>query len=133
MPISLRYEGDANRFAILIRELRNPVAKAATAAVKEAAAIVKRDSKAALSSAGFSVRGSNAMRVRITPKSGDSIDMLRGLARCIRRATQADQCWLAGAHVTQSCAPLQRLCASAKARGCLEERPMFRCLLAYLQ
>ena len=56
-------------------ELQKDIAKAATAAVKEADAIVKKDSASALSSAGFSSRSSRAMRSVITPKTGDSINV----------------------------------------------------------
>src|SRR5204863_9920903 len=49
--------------------------KAATAAVKEADSIVKKEAATALSSAGFSIRSSRAMRSVITPKTGDSINV----------------------------------------------------------
>lgn len=56
-------------------ELQKDIAKAATAAVKEADGLVKKESQAALSSAGFSGRSSRAMRSVITPKTGDSINV----------------------------------------------------------
>ncbi len=54
-------------------KLQKPIAKAATAAVKEAGKLVKAEAKRALSQAGFG-RVSNAMRTVVKPKTGDSIE-----------------------------------------------------------
>jgi len=58
-----------------IKDLEKPMAKAATAAIKDADALVKKGAKSAFASAGFSGRSQNAMKSVITPKSGDSINV----------------------------------------------------------
>ncbi len=58
-----------------ILKIQEPIAKAATAAVKEADKLVKAEASAELRGIGFSTRSSKAMRSVITPKTGDSINI----------------------------------------------------------
>src|SRR3954453_19221142 len=55
------------------REIERPLAKAATAAVREAGEIAKRDGRASIAAAGFSRKWQNALRVNIYPLQGDSL------------------------------------------------------------
>jgi len=54
--------------------LSKPIAKAATATIREAARLVKKEFKTEFSGAGFSARTANAGRASIKPKTGDSIN-----------------------------------------------------------
>lgn len=64
--------GDFDKFA---RQAEAPIAKAATAAVKEADKLVKAEAKSEFAAAGFSGRSQNAMKSVLTPKTGDSINV----------------------------------------------------------
>ncbi len=75
MTLQLVYAAVGGDLEQKIRELEKPIAKAATAAVKDADALVKKESKSALASAGFSGRSQNAMKSVMTPKTGDSINV----------------------------------------------------------
>jgi hypothetical protein len=56
----------AKRFVDTItREIQRPIAKAATAAIREAGEIAKRDGRASIAAAGFSRKWQNALRVNI--------------------------------------------------------------------
>jgi hypothetical protein len=57
----------------IVRELQRPIAKAATAAIREAGEIAKRDGRASIPAAGFSRKWQNALRVNIYPPQGDSM------------------------------------------------------------
>src|SRR6185369_9369761 len=69
------FEAVTGNFDAFARQLEAPMAKAATAAVKDADKLVKTDSKAAFAAAGFSGRSQNAMKSFLTPKTGDSINV----------------------------------------------------------
>jgi hypothetical protein len=57
----------------IVKEMQRPIAKAATAAVREAGEIAKRDGRASIAAAGFSRKWQNALRVNIYPPQGDSM------------------------------------------------------------
>ena len=57
----------------IVRELQAPIAKAATAAVREAGDIAKNNGRASIAAAGFSRKWQNALRVNIYPPQGDSL------------------------------------------------------------
>jgi uncharacterized protein DUF6441 len=64
----------AKRFVdTIVKELQRPIAKAATAAIREAGEIAKRDGRASIAAAGFSRKWQNALRVNIYPPQGDSM------------------------------------------------------------
>lgn len=50
------------------------IAHAATAAIKEAADLAKAQGRANIASAGFSARWQNALRAKVYPDSGESVD-----------------------------------------------------------
>ena len=57
-----------------LKGIRDPIAKAATAAVTDAGAQMKSEGRANIGAAGFSSRWQNAWRVSMYPKGGVSID-----------------------------------------------------------
>jgi hypothetical protein len=57
----------------VVKEVQRPIAKAATAAVREAGEIAKRDGRTSIAAAGFSRKWQNALRVNIYPPRGDSM------------------------------------------------------------
>lgn len=66
-------DGAKNFVDTIAREIQRPIAKAATAAVREAGEIAKRDGRASIAAAGFSRKWQNALRVNIYPPQGDSL------------------------------------------------------------
>lgn len=64
----------SGEFHTFVDEIQKPIAKAATAAIKNASAEVKKESRAAFAGAGFSGKSQKAMKSVITPKTGDSIN-----------------------------------------------------------
>jgi hypothetical protein len=57
----------------IVKEIQRPIAKAATAAVREAGEVAKRNGRASIAAAGFSRKWQNALRVNIYPPQGDSL------------------------------------------------------------
>jgi hypothetical protein len=57
----------------IVKEMQRPIAKAATAAIREAGDIAKRNGRASIAAAGFSRKWQNALRVNIYPPQGDSM------------------------------------------------------------
>src|SRR5262245_61158321 len=57
----------------ITREVQRPIAKAATAAVREAGEIAKQNGRGSIAAAGFSRKWQNALRVNIYPAQGDSL------------------------------------------------------------
>jgi len=57
----------------IVKEMQRPIAKAATATIREAGKIAKRDGRASIAAAGFSRKWQNALRVNIYPPRGDSM------------------------------------------------------------
>lgn len=75
--MTLRYSYMAERGAFVegIADLKNPPAEAATAAMREAAVIIKTQGRAEIARAGFSKRFQNALRAEAFPRGGQvSID-----------------------------------------------------------
>ena len=58
---------------VIAREVQKPIAKAATAAMKDAGDVAKRTGRSSIASAGFSRKWQNALRVNIYPAQGDSM------------------------------------------------------------
>jgi hypothetical protein len=58
---------------VIARELQKPIAKAATAAMRDAAEVAKRAGRSSIASAGFSRKWQNALRVNIYPAQGNSM------------------------------------------------------------
>src|SRR6187401_937094 len=59
--------------ATITKEIQRPIAKAATAAIREAGEIAKRDGRSSIAAAGFSRKWQNALRVNIYPPQGESL------------------------------------------------------------
>jgi hypothetical protein len=57
----------------VVEEMQRPIARAATAAIREAGEIAKRDGRASIAAAGFSRKWQNALRVNFYPPQGDSM------------------------------------------------------------
>jgi hypothetical protein len=57
----------------VVKEVQRPIAKAATAAVREAGDIAKRVGRASIAASGFSRKWQNALRVNIYPPQGYSL------------------------------------------------------------
>jgi hypothetical protein len=70
----------------ITKELQRPIAKAATAAVREAGEIAKRNGHASIAAAGFSRKWQNALRVNVYPPLGDSMRPAAFLFHKIRYA-----------------------------------------------
>src|SRR5207253_846581 len=70
----------------IVKELQRPIAKAATAAVREAGEIAKRNGRASIAAAGFSRKWQNALRVNVYPPQGDSMRPAAFLFHKIRYA-----------------------------------------------
>lgn len=58
---------------VITRELRIPIARAATAAIRDAGEIAKRNGRSSIAAAGFSRKWQNALRVNIYPTQGESL------------------------------------------------------------
>lgn len=74
VPIKLIYSAVKGEFAEAMAAVANPIAAAATGAVKDTAQEVKLNGRAKIGGAGFSARWQNAFRVNVYPKRGNSID-----------------------------------------------------------
>src|ERR1700745_2725921 len=57
----------------IVGSLQRPLAKAATAALRDAGEIAKSNGRASIAAAGFSRKWQNALRVNIYPPQGDSL------------------------------------------------------------
>jgi hypothetical protein len=57
----------------IVNEVQRPIARAATAAIREAGEIAKRNGRASIAAAGFSRKWQNPLRVNIYPPQGDSL------------------------------------------------------------
>src|SRR5436305_14376041 len=68
------------------KEIQRPIAKAATAAIREAGEIAKRDGRASIAACGFSRKWQNALRVNIYPPQGDSMRPAAFIYHKIRHA-----------------------------------------------
>jgi hypothetical protein len=63
----------AEEVARVIAESERPMARAATAAVREASDLAKRDGRASIAAGGFGPKWQNALRANVYPRGRDSI------------------------------------------------------------
>lgn len=68
--VSVRYQADPDEFAASIEAKGKLVAEAATNAFRELGEIVKKNGRANIASAGFSVKWQNALRITVYPERG---------------------------------------------------------------
>lgn len=73
MSLRLTVSAVAGGFFRAITEGERPIAKAATAAVREAADLAKTGGRASIAAAGFSTRWQNALRANLYPPHRDSM------------------------------------------------------------
>ena len=73
LRLALTVSAIAGGFAKAMEDAQRPIAKAATAAIREAGDIAKRNGRASIAAAGFSQKWQNALRVNIYPPQGDSL------------------------------------------------------------
>ena len=74
MSLRFRLSDVAKGFIDTIaREIEKPIARAATAAMRDTGEIAKRGGRSSIASAGFSRKWQNALRVNIYPAQGASI------------------------------------------------------------
>lgn len=74
MALSLVYSAVQGELDKALRALNEPIAVAATGAIKDAAAQVKKEGRAAIAAGGFGQKWQNALRVDIYPAAGTSIN-----------------------------------------------------------
>ena len=87
LPLRFTLSKIAKGFAdAILNELQRPIARAATAAVREAGEIAKRTGRASIAAAGFSRKWQNALRVNVYPPQGDSLRPAAFLFHKIRYA-----------------------------------------------
>lgn len=72
MALRLVYSAVQGELDQALRAIYQPIAAAATGAIKDAAAQIKTEGRAALGAAGLGQKWQNALRVEIYPKSGVS-------------------------------------------------------------
>lgn len=70
----LVYSATKGELGQALQKLADPIAVAAQGAVKDAAAQVKTEGRAAISAGGFGQKWQNALRVNVYPPSGNSIN-----------------------------------------------------------
>lgn len=73
MRLSIKFAAIAGGFAKTIEDAQRPIAKAATAAVADAAGIAKRDGRRDIAAAGLSRKWQNALRTKLFPPQGVSM------------------------------------------------------------
>jgi hypothetical protein len=74
MALRFRLTDVAKGFVdVIALEIEKPIAKAATAAMRDTGDSAKRNGRASIAAAGFSRKWQNALRVNIYPPQGDSI------------------------------------------------------------
>lgn len=72
MTLKFRVERRGS-FKSLADDIREPIATAATAAVRQASEIAKRDGRASIASAGFSAKWQKALQDKVFPEQGTSM------------------------------------------------------------
>jgi hypothetical protein len=72
--VNLVFASLAGQYESAFKRMYDPIAKAATAAIKDTAAEILRAGRANIASAGFSAKWQSGLRAVVTPKSGDSVD-----------------------------------------------------------
>lgn len=70
MALSIRFRSNAGEFARSINGIGEPIAAAATGAMRDAADIIKRDARAEMLAGGMSSRFTNTFRADAYPKGG---------------------------------------------------------------
>jgi hypothetical protein len=74
MTLRFRLTDVAKGFVdVIAREIEKPMARAATAAIRDAGDIAKRGGRSSIAAAGFSRKWQNALRVNIYPPQGESL------------------------------------------------------------
>jgi hypothetical protein len=73
MTLRLTLSAVAGGFLKAITEGEKPIARAATAAVREAAELAKAGGRASIAAAGFSSKWQNALRAKVYPPGRDSV------------------------------------------------------------
>jgi len=73
MSLRLTYQFVTGQFAQAFADIEKPIAKAATAAMNEAAQLAKTGGRANIAAAGFSLKWQNALRADVYPKGRDSL------------------------------------------------------------
>jgi hypothetical protein len=63
----------ADEITQIIEDNERPMARAATAAVRDVGEIAKRDGRASIAAGGFGPKWQNALRANVYPRKGDSI------------------------------------------------------------
>ncbi len=74
MTLRLIYSAVTGQFDAAMRAMVRPIAHAATGAIRDASEAVKREGRANIAAAGFSRKWQNALRVKIYPQKGVSVD-----------------------------------------------------------
>ncbi|RWN44766.1 MAG: hypothetical protein EOR96_00010 [Mesorhizobium sp.] len=69
-----RYNAKPGEFFAAMASIKDPIAAAGTAAIAEAADIVKREGRQDIAAAGFSKRWQNALRVNVYPRRKQSMN-----------------------------------------------------------
>jgi hypothetical protein len=74
MSLRFRLTDVAKGFVdVIAREIEKPMARAATAAIRDSGDIAKRGGRSSIAAAGFSRKWQNALRVNIYPAQGESL------------------------------------------------------------
>ena len=73
MSLRLTYRALRGEFAAELQKIEQPIAKAATAAVREAAELAKTAGRANIAGAGFSRKWQNALQAKVYPPNRDSM------------------------------------------------------------
>jgi hypothetical protein len=73
MSLRLIYSALRGEFAAELQKIEQPIAKAATAAVREAAELAKTEGRASIAAAGFGRKWQNALRSKVYPPNRDSL------------------------------------------------------------
>lgn len=74
MALSIRFQSKSGEFSQSVTSIQEPIAAAATGAMRDAAEIIKRDVRSEMKSGGMSTRFTNAFRADAYPKGGQSIN-----------------------------------------------------------
>jgi hypothetical protein len=73
--VALRYFGPTKGFVTTVfSELQDPIARAGTAAIRDAASYVERNGRAAIRAAGLGNRIARGFHTRVSPRNGYSLD-----------------------------------------------------------
>jgi hypothetical protein len=73
MSLRLTYLALRGEFAAELQKIEQPIAKSATAAVREAAELAKAEGRGSIAAAGFSRKWQNALRANLYPPNRDSM------------------------------------------------------------